>query len=122
MPESKDISKIITGKTTRAEVEKILGPPSSMELFSGEGWYYIGEKTKDIAFFVPEVLTREVTLIQFDNNNVVTSITTHDKTQIVEIEAIEETTPTLGRDPSLLKEIFGGIGKYDEGKHRAGYV
>lgn len=120
--EEADLQKIEAGVTTRKEVFTLLGPPSHIQMFDGEGWYYLGEKTKEVSFFHPEVLTRKVIYISFAANDKVEKIDIQDDIEGFKFEIIEEKTPTLGRDPSFFKEIFGSIGKYDEGKHRAGYV
>lgn len=120
--EEADLQKIEAGVTTRKEVFTLLGPPSHIQMFDGAGWYYLGEKTKEVSFFHPEVLTRKVIYISFASDDKVNKIDIYDDTKGFEFEIIEEKTPTLGRDPSFFKEIFGSIGKYDEGKHRAGYV
>lgn len=120
--EEEDIEKIEINKTTRQEVHELLGPPSHVQMFDGAGWYYIGEKTQALSFFKPEVLERILIFISFDKNNIVSSLVQKDSIEGFEFDVTEEKTPTLGRDPSFFKEIFGSIGKYDEGKHKTGYV
>lgn len=117
-----DMKHIQVGKTTQEELKQILGPPTYIEQFSGKGWYYIGEETHTKSFFDPDVEERQVILFTFDKNGIVQRIQMHDETAGLDVEPNEDKTPTLGRDPALFKEIFGGIGKYDEGKHRTGYV
>ncbi len=117
-----DMKKIHIGQTTQEELRQILGPPTYIEQFGGKGWYYIGEETSTRSFLSPSVEERKVILFTFDKNRVVQRIQLHDETEGLDITPNDDKTPTLGRDPALFKEIFGSIGKYDEGKHRAGYV
>ncbi len=119
LPDEKDLAKVQAGVHTKEQVLTLLGPPSTTENFSGNYWVYIGEKTSDVAFFRPEVLKRYVTFISFDDNGVVTSITTDDASQGETVESVGRVTPTMGRDPSLFKEIFA-VGKIDQAKHQRG--
>jgi len=120
LPEEQDLSKIQAGVHTKEQVFKLIGPPSTVETFSGNSWIYIGEKTSDVAFFRPKVLKRRITFISFDDQGIVTSITTTDERLGSPVESVERVTPTLGRDPSLFKELFSTIGRYDHAKHQRG--
>lgn len=120
LPEENELSKIQAGVHTKEQVLKVLGPPSTNESFSGDCWVYIGEKTSDVAFFRPTVLKRHITFISFDDKGVVTSVVTDDEHLGETVEAVERVTPTMGRDPSLFKEIFGSVGRPDAAKHQRG--
>jgi outer membrane protein assembly factor BamE (lipoprotein component of BamABCDE complex) len=122
LPHDEELNKVQAGVHTKGDVLKILGEPSIPELFEGKGWFYIGERTQEVSFLRPKVLTRRVTLIEFDDKDMVSSITTHDEKAGMDIEVSKRETPTLGRDPSIFREIFGNIGKYDHAKHQGGYT
>ena len=107
------VKKIKVGETTRADVHMVLGPPSTQELFTGTAWYYIGEQTTTRAFFKPDLMARHVVIIEFDATDKVSAV--HVKEEgWQEISPISEVTPTYGKDPSVLTEVFGNIGRYSE--------
>lgn len=117
-----DMKKVKVGETKKDDLMVIAGPPTYIEQYGGKGWYYIGEETSTTSFLNPDIKERKVIYFAFNDQDVVQRIQIHDETEGMEIKPLDDKTPTLGRDPALFKEIFGSIGKYDEGKHRAGYV
>src|SRR5256885_886963 len=46
LPEPDKLAEIRPGATTRDEVSKILGTPSSISVFNEKTWYYISRRTK----------------------------------------------------------------------------
>lgn len=107
------LEKIKVNETSQADVLALLGPPSTQTLFTEEGWYYIGEKTLTKAFFDPEIIERVVVEIHFSQDKKVSSVKVS-KNKGYKVEPCTEKTPTHGRDPSALSEIFGNLGRYNE--------
>ena len=57
LPNPDKIAEIHAGSTTKDEVAKILGTPSSVSVFNNDkSWYYISRRTAQTAFFEPDVL------------------------------------------------------------------
>ena len=71
LPTADEIAQIHPGKTTKAEVVKILGTPSSVGVFNDKTWYYVSERTQQVAFFHPERTAQQVYIVDFDNKGVV---------------------------------------------------
>lgn len=107
------MDKILINQTSAAEVRQILGPPTSHEMFSGKGWFYMGEQTEAYAFLRPKVLERRIYRIEFNEAGIVRQIKIYDQ-QGVEIKPDSDKTPTYGRDPSFLAEFVGNIGRYED--------
>ena len=53
LPEPDKLAEIHPGTTTRDQVVKILGTPSSTGVFDDKNWFYISRKTKQFAFLEP---------------------------------------------------------------------
>ena len=96
---------------SREQVQSILGSPSTMATFTDQSWYYIGQKVEDYAFYRPKVLDRQVVVIQFDNDGLVSEVKRLDKEDGKAIEMVERTTPTVGREFSIMQQIFGNLGR-----------
>ena len=107
------LDKIVVNKTSAAEVRQILGPPTSQEMFSGKGWFYMGEQTETYAFLRPKVLERRIYRFEFTDTGLVSQIKLYDA-KGYEIKADSDKTPTYGRDPSFLAEFVGNIGRYED--------
>src|SRR5579864_6332712 len=71
LPEPEKLAQIQPGTTTREQVVKILGTPSSTGVFEDKNWYYISRRTKQISFFDPDVLDQQVYIVNFDGAGVV---------------------------------------------------
>lgn len=107
------MDKITVNQTSATEVRTILGPPTSQEMFSGKGWFYMGEQTETYAFLRPKVVERRIYRIGFNNAGIVSEIKIYDS-QGYEIKPDTDKTPTYGRDPSFLAEFVGNIGRYED--------
>src|SRR5690348_471033 len=63
LPEQDKLAEIHPGTTTKDQVAKILGTPSSTSIFDDKRWYYISRKTKQVAFLDPDVLDQQVFIV-----------------------------------------------------------
>lgn len=117
-----DAEKIKVGEDNRLKIKERFGAPTFVQMFKGNKWYYIGERTQELAFFKPEIIAREIIVIDFDDNGFVSSVKRQKDIENFDFELNERITPTYGRDPSLLKEVFGSVAIGDEGKMRKGMV
>ena len=106
------VESIEPGVTTRDEVARILGTPSATSPFGEERWLYVGERIRRIAFLDPEVLERKILVVHFDSNGILTKIETLDEDDGQEIEVVDRKTPSLGRSPTFLQQVFGNIGRF----------
>lgn len=110
LPTDEKLAQVRTG-ISREQVQSILGSPSTMATFTDMSWYYIGQKVEDYAFYRPKVIDRQVVVIQFDNDGLVSEVKRLDKEDGKAIEMVERTTPTVGRDFSIMQQIFGNLGR-----------
>ena len=106
--------------TTRDEVVKLLGTPSSTGVFNDKSWYYISRKTKRVAFFDPDVLDQQVYVLNFDGNGVVSSIDHKDLKDGRDIEPAPGATPAPGRELTFVEQVLGNIGRFNRGSGSAG--
>jgi outer membrane protein assembly factor BamE (lipoprotein component of BamABCDE complex) len=111
------VSQITPGESTRGTVEDLLGSPTTVATFDDLTWYYIGRKTEKVAFFEPEVLEQQVVAIHFDPAGVVDDVKIYGPDDARKIELVDRTTPTAGKELSVLQQIFGNLGRFntDEG-------
>lgn len=97
----------------KSEVEGILGSPSTTASinYQGDSYYYISSTTQQTAFLNPKEIEREVIAIRFDRNDQVASLGQYglEDGKIVDINS--RTTPTKGRELTMLQQLFGNIGR-----------
>ncbi|HEY0836763.1 MAG TPA: outer membrane protein assembly factor BamE [Azospirillum sp.] len=106
------IAAVKVGQSTRDEVASVLGTPTSVGTFDPNVWYYIGQTTEKTAFFQPEVVERRVVVVQFDDGGVVRDLKTLDRSQGRDVEIVDRSTPTHGREMSFLEQMIGNVGRF----------
>ena len=74
LPDPDKLATIRPGATTKDEVVKILGTPSSIGVFNDKSWYYISRRTEQLAFLDPDVLDQQVYIVDFDERGVVKAV------------------------------------------------
>jgi len=106
----KKITTIIERKLEKAEVEALLGPPSTVSAFEFNKWYYMNNTMKHLAFFKPEVINYKIYEIIFNAENQAVEINTYDEKDLNKITYNKDYTETRGNKKSLLNIILKGAG------------
>jgi outer membrane protein assembly factor BamE (lipoprotein component of BamABCDE complex) len=114
LPESDRITEIHPGTTTRDQVTKILGSPSSTGTFDPNSWYYISRKTKQVAFLDPDVIDQQVYIVNFDPNGVVKSVDHKGLKDARAVTPAPGATPAPGRELTFLEQLLGNIGRFNK--------
>jgi len=114
LPNPDKIAEIHAGTTTKDEVTKILGTPSSVSVFNNDkSWYYISRRTAQTAFFEPDVLDQQVYIVNFDDQGVVKTVDHRVLEDGKEITPVARATPAPGRELSFLEQLIGNLGKFN---------
>ena len=112
LPNSDMLANIEVGQVNKREVVEFIGSPSTIELFKGESWYYISEKTETKAFFAPKINSRKVLIIRFNKKDIVKEIKIIGLKEAKNIKMVDRITPTAGQELTFLKQLFGNIGRF----------
>jgi len=114
LPNPDKIAEIHAGSTTKDDVAKILGTPSSVSVFSNDkSWYYVSRRTSQTAFFEPDVLDQQVYVVNFDDQGVVRAVDHKVLEDGKEITPVARATPAPGRELSFLEQLIGNLGKFN---------
>jgi outer membrane protein assembly factor BamE (lipoprotein component of BamABCDE complex) len=120
LPNQEKMSEIHAGTTTKDEVVKLLGTPSSVSVFNNDkSWYYISRRTAQTAFFDPDVLDQQVYIVNFDEQGVVKAVDHKVLQDGVEVTPVARATPAPGRELSFLEQLIGNLGKFNGSGTRA---
>ena len=106
----KQINTIIKRKLEKAEVEALLGPPSTVSAFEFNKWYYINSTMKHFAFFKSEIIKHQVYEVIFNSENQVIEINSYNEKDLNEITYNDDYTDTRGNKKSFLQRILKGVG------------
>ena len=114
-PRANELERIQVGVDTRASVQNKLGRPSTLGAFDDEEWLYISIKSEALAFFEPEVVEQRVVMVVFDDNGVVSDVGNFGMEDGRVIDLVSRTTPTSGRQLTILQQVFANVGRYQSG-------
>ena len=104
------IAGVTVGKTTRRDVIRQLGPPSTEGTFDSQVWYYIGRQTKRVAFFKPDVTAQQVVAVYFDDAGRVEMVQQYSKDDSRDVDVVTRETPTSGHSIGFFEQILGNLG------------
>jgi outer membrane protein assembly factor BamE (lipoprotein component of BamABCDE complex) len=113
LPTSEKLAEIQPGVTSKDEVIKILGSPSSVSIFNDKSWYYISRRTGQTAFFEPDLLDQQVYIVSFDDQGVVKTVDHKGVQDARAIEPVPRATPAPGRELTFLEQVIGNVGKFN---------
>jgi outer membrane protein assembly factor BamE (lipoprotein component of BamABCDE complex) len=109
------VSEIQPGVTTKTDVTRALGTPSSVSTFDPNTWYYISKRTEQSVFSGTTLLDQQVVVITFDDAGTVKDIQQRSKDDARDVSMIPRTTPASGREYSVIEQLIGNLGKFDTG-------
>jgi outer membrane protein assembly factor BamE (lipoprotein component of BamABCDE complex) len=115
LPTPEKLAEIQPGVTSKEEVVKILGSPSSISIFSDKSWYYISRRTGQIAFFDPDVIDQQVYIVNFDDQGIVKTVDHKGVQDAKAIDPVPRATPAPGRELTFLEQVIGNVGKFNSG-------
>jgi len=113
LPDPDKLAEIQPGNTTKEQVVKILGTPSSVSTFNDDTWYYISRKTEQVAFFSPTVLDQQVYIVDFDPKGVVKEVGHRTMADGEHVTPAPGATPSPGRELTFLEQLIGNMGKFN---------
>ena len=120
LPPPEKIAAIHPGNTTKDQVVKILGTPSSTGIFDDKSWYYISRRTKQISFLAPDVMDQQVYIVNFDDKGVVKDVDHKGLKDSRDITPAPGATPAPGRELSFLEQVLGNVGRFTKGAAAGG--
>jgi len=106
LPDPAAEATIKTGTDTKTTVQERLGYASTTATFNNDSWYYISATEKQVAFFNPTVLKRQVLAVYFDKQNKVTGVRHYGLKDGHLIAFESRTTPARGRETTFLQELL----------------
>ena len=107
------MSEVVPGVSTRQNVLKSLGSPTTTAPFDSNTWYYIGQKMEKKGVFDSTVAEERIVVAQFDDSGILQRLeeVNNDRQNI---PTVERTTPTGGNEVTAIEQILGNIGKFNK--------
>ena len=114
------LAQIQPGRVTRSDVVALIGTPATSSLFGDDHWYYISSHFQTVAFYAPEELDRQIIAIDFDKAGTVTAVRRLGLEQGKDVAMVARETPAPGKELSLLEQLIGNVGKFNDTTHTRG--
>ncbi len=108
-----DFSKIKPGVTTKEQVLKDYGTPTTTSIFGQETWYYIGKEQTKETFFDPKVKTYDGYAISFNDKGIVSDVKVKGKSDLKKVDVEDDHTETAGNHITIWQQLFGNLGKFN---------
>ena len=110
-PRLEELGSIQAGVDSRSSVLRRLGQPSATGSFDSRDWYYVGSRMEQRMFYAPRIVDRRVVAIRFDETGLVERVNSYGLEDGRVVDLVTETTPTFGRELTVLQQLFGNIGR-----------
>lgn len=116
VPRDADLEQVVVGESTREDVAKAVGRPSSTGLLTGGAWYYVGSRFRHFGPREPQEIDRQVVAISFDEGGTVENVERFglEKGQVVVLS--RRVTDSNIEGLSFLRQLLGNIGNISAGQ------
>jgi outer membrane protein assembly factor BamE (lipoprotein component of BamABCDE complex) len=91
---------------TQEQVLIVLGTPSTVATVNGEVFYYISQRSEQIAFMAPKIVDQRVIAVYFDKNRRVERLADYGLQDGKLFDFVSRTTPTSGKEVTSLTYMF----------------
>lgn len=106
LPAKERLAAVKAGTTTRAQVQRLLGSPSTIAALKGNTWYYISKTEERFAFITTKVHTQQVIEISFNDAGVVQRVRRYTLKDAKDVRLAERETPTRVDEPGLIRSLY----------------
>lgn len=113
VPSAADVARLRPGVDTRADVEEILGQPSSTGLLQDSAWYYVESVFENYTYNPARVVDRTVLVVNFSPAGIVTGLDRYGVEDGRIVNLTTRVTETGGRQLGVLEQLFGNILNFD---------
>jgi outer membrane protein assembly factor BamE (lipoprotein component of BamABCDE complex) len=112
MLEDHQLQQITAGTSTKSDVLRTLGSPTTQSTFNPDIWYYIGQTVEKRGILDPQVAEERVVIVSFNAEGIVQDF--HDaEGERQDIPYARTKTPTHGNELTFTQQLLGNMGKFN---------
>ena len=112
------LAEVVPGVSSRTNVLKSLGSPTTQAPFDENVWYYLGQKTEKRGIFDPKVVEDKVVVVAFREDGIVDTIEEVEADQI-NVPRVRRKTPTSGNEITVMEQLLGNVGRFNKSQGSA---
>ncbi len=113
MPPADELAEIKVGTDTRDSVTEAIGAPGISGVVNDSGFYYVRSRVRHYGPKRPEVVSRELVAISFDQRGVVRNIERFGLEDGLVIPLERRVTESSVSDTGFLRQLLGNIGNFN---------
>ncbi len=106
------VQEVVQGQSTRSDVLRTLGSPTTQSTFNNDVWYYIGQETEKHGILDHEVVNERIIMVTFNQEGIVDSIEDVEPNR-ENIPYAKTKTPTHGNDLTFTQQLLGNMGRFN---------
>lgn len=115
MLEDYQLKELQAGTSTKSDVLRVLGSPTTQSTFNEDVWYYLGQKTEKRGILDPQVAEERVVVVSFNKEGVLESFHDADGDRTA-IPYARTKTPTHGNELTFMQQLMGNMGRFNTPK------
>jgi outer membrane protein assembly factor BamE (lipoprotein component of BamABCDE complex) len=112
MLENYQLEELKPGVSSRSDVLRSLGSPTTQSTFDSNIWYYIGQETEKHGIMDPKITKERIVLVAFNEEGILQEAKDIDR-EHMNIPYARDKTPTHGNDVTIMQEFLGNLGKFN---------
>jgi len=106
------VEEIKEGVSSRYDVLRTMGSPTTQSTFNPDVWYYIGQETEKYGVLDQEITEEKILVVTFNDQGIVESIAPLDGDR-VDIPYERSKTPTHGNKLTVMQQLLGNLGRFN---------
>jgi len=106
------VEEVKVGESSRSDVLRLIGSPTTQSTFDNDIWYYIGQKTEKRGILDSKVVDERIIVVSFNDEGIVESIKEAAGDR-VDIPYSRTKTPTHGNELTLTQQLLGNMGRFN---------
>ena len=112
MLEDYQLERLEIGTSTKSDVLRQVGSPTTVAPFNEDIWYYIGQETEKRGILDPKIKEERIIAVAFNEQGVLEQISDVNGGRI-NIPIERDKTVTHGNKTNVMQEFFGNLGKFN---------
>lgn len=108
-PQDAQLDQLQVGVDGPGTVAQKIGRPSTGGVVRDNTWYYVSSRTESVAYQAPEIVERRVVAVHYNDDALVSGVDVYGLEDGRIINLATRTTPTFGRELTVLQQLFGNI-------------
>lgn len=119
-PTEDRLAELEPGVDSADTVVRKIGRPSTAGVIRSDAWYYVASTFETVAWNAPEPVERRVVAVRFGPDGLVSGVDRYGLEDGQVINLATRTTPTYGREMSIIQQVFGNVGNVSAGSDTSG--